>query len=165
MALPELITTINTSGAALVGPAWPFFWTLAKILCVTLPLMGLVAYLTLWERKLLGWIQIRIGPNRVGPMGLLQPIADALKLLFKEIIIPTKSNKALFVIGPIMTIMPALAAWSVVPFGPEVMLANVNAADGDHLDGSLRHHHRRLGFQLEVLVHGCDARLGPDGVV
>ncbi|NVD98775.1 NADH-quinone oxidoreductase subunit NuoH [Massilia sp. BJB1822] len=127
MSLPEIIDTINTTGGELVGSAWPFFWTLAKILCVTLPLMGMVAYLTLWERKLLGWIQIRIGPNRVGPAGLLQPIADALKLLFKEIILPTKSNKALFVIGPIMTIMPALAAWSVVPFGPQVALADVNA--------------------------------------
>jgi NADH-quinone oxidoreductase subunit H len=127
MALPEIINSINTTGQELVGYTWPFFWTLAKILCVTLPLMGLVAYLTLWERKLLGWIQIRIGPNRVGPMGLLQPIADALKLLFKEIIVPTKSNKMLFVIGPVLTIMPALAAWSVIPFGPEVVLANVNA--------------------------------------
>ncbi|MDP3669778.1 MAG: NADH-quinone oxidoreductase subunit NuoH [Telluria sp.] len=127
MALPELIGTINTWGAANVGFAWPFFWTMAKIMLVMMPLMGLVAYLTLWERKLLGWIQIRIGPNRVGPNGLLQPIADAMKLLFKEIIIPAKSNKALFLIGPIMTIMPALAAWSVVPFGPEVALANVNA--------------------------------------
>jgi NADH-quinone oxidoreductase subunit H len=127
MALPEFVTTINTTGHDLLGFAWPFFWTLIKILCVTLPLMGLVAYLTLWERKLLGWIQIRIGPNRVGPLGLLQPIADALKFLLKEIILPAKSNKALFVMGPILTIMPALAAWSVVPFGPEVVLANVNA--------------------------------------
>src|SRR6185295_3947110 len=123
MDLPEMIETIKAAGAANLGTFWPFIWTMAKILCVTLPLMGCVAYLTLWERKLLGWIQIRIGPNRVGPAGLLQPIADALKLLFKEIIIPTKSNKALFVIGPIMTIMPALAAWSVVPFGPELVLA------------------------------------------
>jgi NADH-quinone oxidoreductase subunit H len=127
MALPEFVTTINTAGHDLLGFTWPFFWTLIKILCVTLPLMGLVAYLTLWERKLLGWIQIRIGPNRVGPLGLLQPIADALKFLLKEIILPAKSNKALFVMGPILTIMPALAAWSVVPFGPEVVLANVNA--------------------------------------
>jgi NADH-quinone oxidoreductase subunit H len=127
MALPEMIESIKTLGAANLGAAWPFFWTIAKILCVTLPLMGCVAYLTLWERKLLGWIQIRIGPNRVGPNGLLQPIADAVKLLFKEIILPAKSSKALFVIGPILTIMPALAAWSVAPFGPHFALADVNA--------------------------------------
>jgi NADH-quinone oxidoreductase subunit H len=127
MGLPELITTVNTSGASLLGPVWPLAWTMIKILCVLLPLMGLVAYATLWERKLIGWIQIRIGPNRVGPMGLLQPIADALKLLFKEIVVPTKATTSLFVIGPIMTIMPALAAWSVVPFGPQVALADVNA--------------------------------------
>ena len=127
MALPEFVNVINSSGQDLLGGSWPFFWTLIKILCVLLPLMGLVAYLTLWERKLIGWIQIRVGPNRVGPLGLLQPIADALKLLFKEIIIPSKAAKGLFVIGPIMTIMPALAAWSVVPFGPQAVLANVNA--------------------------------------
>ena len=89
--------------------------------------MGAVAYLTLWERKVIGWTQIRLGPNRVGPLGLLQPIADALKLLIKEIILPTVANKGLFLLGPIMTIMPALAAWAVIPFGPEVALANVNA--------------------------------------
>ena len=127
MGMPELITTVNTHGVALLGPVWPVAWTMIKILCVLLPLMGLVAYATLWERKLIGWIQIRIGPNRVGPMGLLQPIADALKLLFKEIVVPTKATTTLFIIGPIMTIMPALAAWSVIPFGPEVALANVNA--------------------------------------
>jgi NADH-quinone oxidoreductase subunit H len=76
---------------------------------------------------MIGWMHIRLGPNRVGPAGLLQPIADALKLLLKEIIIPAKASKALFVIAPIMTIMPALAAWAVVPFGPEQALANVNA--------------------------------------
>lgn len=127
MALPEVINDFHAWGAANVGYTWPFFWTMIKIMCVLLPLMGLVAYATLWERKLIGWIQIRIGPNRVGPMGLLQPIADALKLLFKEIVVPAKAAGGLFVIGPIMTIMPALAAWSVVPFGPEVVLANVNA--------------------------------------
>ena len=121
------ISTITTNGSALLGPVWPLAWTMIKLLCVLLPLMGLVAYATLWERKLIGWIQIRVGPNRVGPMGLLQPIADALKLLFKEIVIPTKATRSLFVIGPVMTIMPALAAWSVVPFGPEAVLANVNA--------------------------------------
>ncbi len=127
MALPEMIDSFNAWGATNVGYVWPFVWTMMKIMCVLLPLMGLVAYATLWERKLIGWIQIRIGPNRVGPAGLLQPIADALKLLFKEIVVPTKAASGLFILGPIMTIMPALAAWSVVPFGPEVALANVNA--------------------------------------
>ena len=106
---------------------WPVLWTLMKILVVLLPLLGAVAYLTLWERKFLGWIQVRVGPNRVGPLGLLQPIADALKLLTKEILVPAAANRGLFFIGPILTIMPALAAWAVVPFGPDVALANINA--------------------------------------
>ncbi len=109
------------------GLAWPVMWTLLKIVVVLVPLLLSVAYLTLWERKAIGWMQIRIGPNRVGPWGLLQPIADALKLLTKEIIVPTAANKALFLLGPIMTIMPALAAWAVIPFGPDVALANINA--------------------------------------
>ena len=106
---------------------WPVVWNLLKIICVLAPLMGAVAYLTLWERKLLGWIQVRHGPNRVGPMGLLQPIADALKLLTKEIINPSAASSGLFRLGPIMAIMPALAAWVAIPFGPDVILANVNA--------------------------------------
>lgn len=106
---------------------WPVLWVLIKIVAVLAPLMGCVAYLTLWERKAIGFTQVRLGPNRIGPFGLLQPIADALKLLTKEIIIPTAASKGLFVLGPIMTIMPALAAWAVIPFGPDVALANVNA--------------------------------------
>ena len=102
-------------------------WSLIKIVAVLLPLLGCVAYLTLWERKAIGWSQIRPGPNRVGPYGLLTPIADAVKLIFKEIIRPTAASKGLFFLGPVMTIMPALAAWAVVPFGPEVALANINA--------------------------------------
>lgn len=109
------------------GLVWPVVWNLIKIVVVLVPLMAAVAYLTLWERKLLGWMQARIGPNRVGPWGLLQPIADAVKLLTKEIIRPTAAAKGLFLLGPLMSIMPALAAWVVIPFGPEVALSNINA--------------------------------------
>ncbi|NRF70504.1 NADH-quinone oxidoreductase subunit NuoH [Aquincola sp. S2] len=119
---------INQYGLqTLGGTLWPVVWTLAKIVAVVAPLMVCVAYLTLWERKAIGWTQIRPGPNRVGPFGLLTPIADAVKLIFKEIIRPTAAHKGLFFLGPVMTIMPALAAWAVVPFGPEVVLADVNA--------------------------------------
>lgn len=122
-----MIDTFNLYGTQYLGAAWPVVWTLIKIIVVMLPLLGCVAYLTLWERKAIGWTQIRPGPNRVGPWGLLTPIADAVKLIFKEIILPTAANRPLFLIGPVMTIMPALAAWAVVPFGPEVALANINA--------------------------------------
>ena len=125
--MDDFLNLLTSTGSQLLGPAWPIAWTLIKIIAVTLPLMGCVAYLTLWERKMIGWMHVRIGPNRVGPAGLLQPIADALKLLLKEIIVPAKANKALFVIAPVMTIMPALAAWSVIPFGPDKALATVNA--------------------------------------
>jgi NADH-quinone oxidoreductase subunit H len=100
---------------------------LAYIVAIVVPLMLSVAYLTLWERKVIGWIQIRVGPNRVGPMGLLQPIADGLKLLTKEIIFPANANKGLFVLAPIVMLMPAVAAWAVIPFAPDVVLADINA--------------------------------------
>jgi NADH-quinone oxidoreductase subunit H len=122
-----MLDTITTFGSSALGPAWPVVWSLVKIVVLLAPLMGAVAYLTLWERKGIGWSQIRPGPNRVGPWGLLTPIADALKLMFKEIILPTAANRGLFLLGPVMTIMPALAAWAVVPFGPEIALANINA--------------------------------------
>jgi NADH-quinone oxidoreductase subunit H len=114
------------------GPLWgPAFYetgtSLALIGAIVLPLMLAVAYLTLWERKFIGWVQIRIGPNRVGPLGLLQPIADGIKLVFKEIILPANANKGLFLLAPVLMIMPALAAWAVIPFAPEVVLADINA--------------------------------------
>ncbi|MDO8450960.1 MAG: NADH-quinone oxidoreductase subunit NuoH [Rhodoferax sp.] len=128
-----MIDAIFASGQGLLDASWwsamvwPVIWNLIKIVVLVLPLMGAVAYLTLWERKFLGWMQVRVGPNRVGPLGLLQPIADALKLLGKEILMPTAASKGLFFIGPVLTIMPAMAAWVVIPFGPDVALANINA--------------------------------------
>ena len=106
---------------------------LLLILSIVVPLLLSVAYLTLWERKLIGWMQVRIGPNRVTFFGIpwlggwAQPIADGLKLLVKEIIVPTGASKFLFILAPIMAIMPAMAAWAVVPFGPELVLADIDA--------------------------------------
>src|SRR5881409_80433 len=123
-----MFDTLNQYGVStLGGPLWAVVWNLAKIVAVLLPLLLCVAYLTLWERKAIGWSQIRPGPNRVGPLGLLQPIADAVKLIFKEIIRPTASNKMLFFVAPVMTIMPALAGWAVVPFEAGGVLADVKA--------------------------------------
>jgi len=110
-----------------VKPVWPAVWTLAKIVVIAIPLILSVAYLTFVERKVIGWMQVRIGPNRVGPWGLLQPFADVFKLLFKEIIIPSGADRTLFYLAPLLTLGPALAAWAVVPFTDSLVLANVNA--------------------------------------
>ncbi|HUN67243.1 MAG TPA: NADH-quinone oxidoreductase subunit NuoH [Burkholderiales bacterium] len=127
-----MLESLLAFSEAKFGPTWgPALYelvtSLAFIVMILVPLMLSVAYLTLWERKLIGWMQIRIGPNRVGPAGLLQPIADGVKLLFKEVILPTNASKALYIIGPIMMLMPAIAAWAVIPFAPEVVLADINA--------------------------------------
>jgi NADH-quinone oxidoreductase subunit H len=102
-------------------------WTLVKIVAIVAPLMLVVAYYTYAERKIIGYMQVRIGPNRVGPKGWLQPIADAVKLMFKEIVVPSGANRALFLLAPLLTIGPALAAWAVFPFNAGLVLADVNA--------------------------------------
>lgn len=104
-----------------------FIWILIKIVCILIPLLVAVAYVTMAERKVISYMQCRIGPNRVGMRGVLQPIADSLKLMFKEIIIPSASNNYLFVIAPMLAIMPALAAWAVIPFMKGWVLADINA--------------------------------------
>ncbi len=100
---------------------------IVKIVAIVVPIMLAVAYLTLAERKVIGYIQVRIGPNRVGPRGLLQPIADGLKLALKEIIIPSRSNRFLFLFAPLLALAPALAAWAVIPFDDGMVLADINA--------------------------------------
>jgi NADH-quinone oxidoreductase subunit H len=120
------------------GPEWgPALFVLAKnallIVAIILPLMLAVAYLTFAERKIIAYMQMRVGPNRVTFFGIPwlggwgQPIADAVKAVMKEIIIPSGANKFLFVLAPVLTFAPALAAWAVVPFSPEVVLADINA--------------------------------------
>jgi NADH-quinone oxidoreductase subunit H len=115
-------------GQGLFGSLWVAVWTLIKIVLIVAPLMLGVAYLTLAERKVIGFMQVRIGPNRVGPWGLIQPIADGLKLLLKEIIVPSSASKGVFIIAPMLAIAPALAAWAVVPFTDTLVLANIDAS-------------------------------------
>ncbi|MFT5352128.1 MAG: NADH-quinone oxidoreductase subunit H, partial [Gammaproteobacteria bacterium] len=117
---------------AMEGQALYTLEILVKILAILIPVLVAVAYITYAERKVIGFIQGRIGPNRVGffgfsVWGLGQPIADAVKLMFKEIIIPSGANKFLFVIAPILSLGPSLAAWAVIPFSDTLVLADINA--------------------------------------
>ena len=99
----------------------------AQIAALLVPLILCVAFLTLAERKVIGYMQARIGPNRVGPLGLAQPFADVLKLLVKEIVVPARSSKFLFVIAPILSLVPAFATWAVIPLWPDFAIADVDA--------------------------------------
>ena len=129
--MTEMIDTLINYGLD-IWNWFPAVWQtllliLGKVILILIPLMLCVAYITYAERKIIGYMQIRIGPNRVGPRGWLQPIADAMKLMFKEVIIPSKSDKFLFLIAPVLSIMPALAAWAVIPFDRGMVLTDVNA--------------------------------------
>ena len=125
--MAEILSLAHHYGRMVFGSWWPLVWILVKIHVILLPLLGLVTFLTLWERKVIGWMHARLGPNRVGPLGLIQPIADAFKLLLKEIIVPERADRFLFWLAPVLTIVPALAAWAVIPFGADIVLADVNA--------------------------------------
>jgi NADH-quinone oxidoreductase subunit H len=98
-----------------------------KILFVTIGVILVVAYSTYFERKVIGSMQARVGPNRVGPFGLLQPFADVFKLVFKEVIVPAESNRFLFVIAPLLSLIPALATWAVIPMNDTFVIADINA--------------------------------------
>lgn len=108
------------------GYIWPTLWTVIKIVAIVIPVLLSVAYLTYAERKVIGAMQLRRGPNVVGPFGLLQPIADGLKLFLKETIVPSGANRAVFVIAPMLTFLLALVAWSVMPFDDDMVLADIN---------------------------------------
>ena len=119
-------------GQSTFGSAWEsivtLIWTVIKVMLVIGPLLLAVAYTTFAERKVIGWMQVRIGPNRVGPWGLIQPLADGLKILLKEIVIPTHADRAVFLLAPLFAFAPALIAWAVIPFNEFLVVANVNAS-------------------------------------
>ena len=102
-------------------------WPIIFILCITVPLIIAVAMFVYWERKVIGWMHVRLGPNKIGPFGLLQAFADVVKLLIKEVILPTNANKFLYYLAPLLALIPALAAWAVVPFSSKMVLSNANA--------------------------------------
>ncbi|HEY0197723.1 MAG TPA: NADH-quinone oxidoreductase subunit NuoH [Rhodanobacter sp.] len=102
-------------------------WPLIYILCITVPLIIAVAMFVYWERKVIGWMHVRMGPNKIGPFGLLQAFADVFKLLLKEVILPTSANRFLYYLAPLLALVPALAAWAVIPFSSRMVLSNANA--------------------------------------
>ncbi len=111
----------------MIEPLTTLVWTVTKVMMIVLPITIAVAYFTYFERKVIGYMQVRRGPNRVGPLGLLQPFADVFKMLFKEIIIPTNASRFLFLLAPVLALAPALTAWAVVPFNDWMVLADIDA--------------------------------------
>ncbi|MBF0126693.1 MAG: NADH-quinone oxidoreductase subunit NuoH [Magnetococcales bacterium] len=125
--LQEILGIIHNFGVDLFGPLlWTLIWTVIKIVILLAPVLFMVTYITLAERKIIGYMQVRIGPNRVGFWGILQPLADAAKLLFKELLVPAKVDKSIFLLAPALTLVPALVAWAVIPFSPGIVLADIN---------------------------------------
>jgi len=122
-----MIDWITSQGHGIFGMYWTPLWILIRAVLIVVPVLLCVAYLILWERKLIGWMHVRIGPNRVGPLGLLQPIADVLKLLLKEVMFPSQINRGMYLVAPLMVLMPAVAVWAVIPFQAEVVMADINA--------------------------------------
>lgn len=122
-----MIDWITSQGHGIFGMYWTPLWIIIRAVLIVVPVLLCVAYLILWERKLIGWMHVRIGPNRVGPLGLLQPIADVLKLLLKEVMFPSQINRGMYLVAPLMVLMPAVAVWAVIPFQAEVVMANINA--------------------------------------
>ncbi len=111
----------------LQAEVWLVVWTLIKILAIAVPVILAVAMFVYWERKVIGWMHVRMGPNQIGPLGLLQAFADVVKLLVKEIVIPANANRFLFFLAPLLAVVPALVAWAVIPFDQGLVLSNINA--------------------------------------
>src|SRR5260364_230591 len=154
-----MLDALHAFGAQTLGAAWPTIWLLARILALSVALLLCVAYLILWERKLIAWMHVRHGPNRVGPRGLLQPIADVLNLLTKEVITPARAARGLYIVAPVMAVAPALAAWAVIPFQANAVLGDINA--GLLYVAAIS----SIGVEFQICVSGCDARRRADGLV
>jgi NADH:ubiquinone oxidoreductase subunit H len=148
---------------------WPGAIILAQSLLVLVALLLFIAYILYADRKIWAAVQLRRGPNVVGPWGLLQSFADLLKFVFKEPVIPSGANKAVFLLAPLVAVTLALAAWAVIPVDEGWVIADINVGIlyrlRHLLAGSLRRHHGRLGLELEISVPGRAALGGADGVL